>query len=187
MTRLLLVKHSLVEIDETVPAHEWILSSEGRERAHRLAKKLTSFNPEAIVSSVEPKARQTAEIIAEECGVSVQAMDDLREHERSHVPFLQRDKFETLVQEFFEKPDVLVFGNETATRALDRFQKAVDAAIQTTNADLLAVVSHGTVISLFVAAVTGCDGFLLWQELELPSCVVLDVETNLMVEKIYLD
>ncbi len=187
MTRLLLVKHSLVEIDETVPAHEWILSSEDRERARRLAKKLSSYKPEAIVSSVEPKARQTAELIAEECSVNVHAMDDLREHERSHVPFLQRDKFETFVKEFFEKPDSLVFGDETATRAVARFQKAVDAAIQTTNADLLAVVSHGTVISLFVAAVTGCDGFLLWQELELPSCVVLDVETNLMVEKIYLD
>ncbi len=187
MTRLLLVKHSLVEIVESAPAHEWILSNEGRMRAQMLAEKLIAFRPDAVVSSLEPKARQTAEIIAEECRLNVQTMEGLHEHERSRVPFLQRDKFEFIVKEFFEKPDSIVFGDESAAHALARFQKAVDAAIQSTNADVLIVVSHGTVISLYVSAVAGCDDYLLWREMELPSCVVLDLEANSIAEKIYLD
>jgi len=50
----------------------------------------------------------------------------------------------------------------------------------------MVIVSHGTVISLFVAWLTGVDGFLLWKELGLPSLVVLDEQnkTLLQVENI---
>ena len=41
---LILVKHSLPEIAENVPAHEWKLSEEGRVRARRLAERLINFN-----------------------------------------------------------------------------------------------------------------------------------------------
>ena len=37
---LILVKHSLPEIMEDVPAREWILSAEGRARCKRLADRL---------------------------------------------------------------------------------------------------------------------------------------------------
>ena len=186
MTRLLLVKHSLPKIVETVPAREWTLSSEGRERARELAEKLSLFQPDVIVSSLEPKARQTAEIIAEEWRLNVQALDGLHEHERSRVPFLPKGEFESLAKNFFENPNSLVFGDETAADALTRFQKAIDSSLRSTRANTPIVVSHGTVISLFVASVSGCDGYSLWQELELPSCVILDIETTSVVEKISL-
>jgi broad specificity phosphatase PhoE len=35
------------------------------------------------------------------------------------------------------------------------------------------VVTHGTVISLFVSRRAGLDGFPLWQNLDLPALVVL--------------
>jgi hypothetical protein len=35
------------------------------------------------------------------------------------------------------------------------------------------VVSHGTVISLYVAQRTGLDGFEVWSGLELPDLVVV--------------
>ena len=61
---LILVKHSLPEIVENVPAREWKLSDEGRVRAQRLAERINHYRPEVIVSSIESKAKETAEIIA---------------------------------------------------------------------------------------------------------------------------
>jgi hypothetical protein len=37
----------------------------------------------------------------------------------------------------------------------------------------LVVVTHGTVLSLYVAAVTGLDVVALWRRLDLPSYLVL--------------
>ena len=183
---LILVKHSLPEIVENVPAHAWELSSEGRTRVGKLAERLRQYQPEVIVSSVEPKARQTAELICENLGVDVVVMDGLHEHDRSGVPFYSKDKFQSLVQEIFEKPDVLVFGGETATQALVRFRESVELIMNLYENKRMVIVSHGTVISLFVAWLTGVDGFLLWKELGLPSLVVLDEQnkTLLQVENI---
>lgn len=151
-----------------------------------LAKELIAFQSEAIVSSLEPKARQTAEIIAEECRLTAQTVEGLHEHDRSHVPYLPKGEFQTLVKEFFSKPDSLVFGSETAMQALDRFETTVRSFMHASRANGVIFVSHGTVIGLFVASVTGCDGYQLWQKLELPSCVVLDLESKSIVEEITL-
>lgn len=37
----------------------------------------------------------------------------------------------------------------------------------------VAVVAHGTVISLFVGAVAGIDGLALWERIGMPSYIVL--------------
>ena len=72
---LILVKHSLPTIVENVPAHEWELSDVGRVRAHQLAGRLNQYQPEVIVSSVEPKAKETAEIIARKHNLELQIVE----------------------------------------------------------------------------------------------------------------
>jgi broad specificity phosphatase PhoE len=72
------------------------------------------------------------------------------------------------VRELFERPNEVVFGEESAARALARFSTAVDGLGEKT-----VVVSHGTVISLYAAARTGRDAFELWSGLELPDLVVV--------------
>jgi broad specificity phosphatase PhoE len=46
----------------------------------------------------------------------------------------------------------------------------------------LAIASHGTVISLFVADRAGVDGHALWQRLGQPDAVVLELPTFALVE-----
>jgi broad specificity phosphatase PhoE len=179
---LILVKHSLPEIVENVPAREWKLSAEGQERAKELAGKLLRYQPEILVSSTEPKAQQTAEIIGAALGVKYLALEGLHEHDRSQSPFYAKGDFQLLVQEFFEKPNALVFGNETAQQALARFRDVIDSILRSYNAKNVAVISHGTVISLFVSWLTGCNGFLLWKELGLPSFVLLDMQSKLLLK-----
>jgi broad specificity phosphatase PhoE len=140
-----------------------------------------------IVSSIEPKARQTAELICEDLGVDVVVMDGLHEHDRGGVPFYSKDKFQSLVQELFENPDVLVFGGETATQALVRFRESVELIMNLYDNKRMVIVSHGTVISLFVSWLTGVDGISLWEKLSLPSYVVLDVQNKNMLETVNIN
>jgi broad specificity phosphatase PhoE len=180
---LIMVKHSLPEIVENLPAREWRLSNEGRIRAEKLADRLRGYHPEIIASSVEPKAMETAEIIAGKHGLAVHVFEGLHEHERDTVPFLSRDQFERAVLEFFEKPDQIVFGSESADQSRKRFERAVNSVLETHGDKTLVIVAHGTVISLFVSHLMGSPGFLLWKELGLPSFVVIDMQANTLIDK----
>lgn len=183
MKQLILVKHSLPKIVEDVPAREWELSEKGRALAEILADRLRQYQPEIIISSNEPKARQTAEIISANLGgVAFRVENGLHEHDRNHSPFYSQETFQSLVREFFTKPDVLVFGDETANQALIRFRDSINAILPSHANKNLVVVSHGTVISLFVSWLTGMDGYLLWKELGLPSFVVLDVQSKSLLK-----
>ncbi len=164
---LLLVRHSAPELDPARPADEWRLSDEGRERCRPLADRLAVFEPRMLLSSPEPKARETAELIAEPLSLAVHVDERLRETARSSVGWLEREELARGIAELFARPQELVFGEETADHALARFSSVVDGLQRAV------VVSHGRVISLYAARRTGRDPFELWRSLKLPDVVVL--------------
>lgn len=175
---LILVKHSVPEIVGDQPANSWHLSWQGRLRARQLAEELKKFEPETIASSDEPKAMETAEIIAHDLGFGLQVIHDLHEHDRSDVPHLSLDAFQSSIRELFQQPDRLVFGNETADQAYARFYSALHSILNENKNKTVVVVTHGTVISLFVARLTGSSELELWKKLGLPSFVALDLHSN---------
>ena len=181
MSTLILVKHSLPEIVENVPAREWKLSAEGEARCNRLAKRLAKFQPDQIISSVEPKARETAELVAEKLGLSARAFEGLHEHDRNMVGYLSGDKFQESIRELFARPAELVFGSETADQAHQRFQAAMDSILSQFLGQTIVTVAHGTVISLYVSRLIGISDLSLWKELSLPSFVVLDLESRSLI------
>jgi broad specificity phosphatase PhoE len=183
---LILVKHSLPKIRENVPAREWRLSEEGRVRAERLAEELRRFQPDAIISSNEPKAKETAEIISRLHHLKFHIAEDLHEHDRSNVSHLSQEQFRTSVREFFQKPDELVFGKETADQAHARFYRAVHSVLNEHENKTIVVVSHGTVISLFVSRLTGSSDFDLWNMLGLPSFIAMDLHSNTLIVRDYI-
>jgi broad specificity phosphatase PhoE len=180
---LILVKHSLPEIVEGLPAREWKLSDTGRMRAKQLAERLSSFQPEDIISSVEPKARETAEIIAGRHNLEPHSAEGLHEHDRSKTTYLSKDEFHAAIREFFEKPDTLIYGSETADQAHERFYQAVLSVLDCHLHKTVVIVAHGTVISLFVSRLTGIPDWSLWNELGLPAYVVLDMQTNALIAR----
>ena len=165
---LLLVRHSVPEVDPAVPSEEWSLSNDGRRRCAPLAERLVAFRPQVLLSSPEPKARETAELIAPALGLEVRLSDGLRETARRSVAWLQRDVLERGIRDLFGRPNEIVFGEESATAALTRFSAAVNGLPEPA-----VVVTHGTVLSLYVAANTGRDAFELWSTLKLPDVVEL--------------
>ncbi|MEA3335401.1 MAG: histidine phosphatase family protein [Chloroflexota bacterium] len=174
MSRLILVKHSLPQIDPQIPSATWRLSEVGRTRCLALASTLADYKPDAVVASVEPKALQTAQIVGQRLGLPVETAPDLQEHDRRNEPW--RDdpaEFERSVQGLLENPQELVYGTETGAQALRRFSSGLAAVTGRYRDQSVAVVSHGTVISLFVAQVAGLEPVSFWRSLGLPSVVVL--------------
>jgi broad specificity phosphatase PhoE len=184
MRQLILVKHSLPEIVPEVSAAQWRLSEAGRRRCAPLAERLAHYCPAVIVASAEPKAHETAQIVAECLGLPCATAEGLHEHDRSNVAWSIADEFEASIEQFFARPAALVLGRETADQARKRFTRAVNGVLETYPAGNLAIVAHGTVIALFVATYTGLDPYLFWRRLGLPSFVVLALPDLEIVETV---
>ncbi len=175
MHRLILVKHSLPFFDSNRPANQWLLSDEGRVRCIPLAQKLAVWQPDMIYTSCEPKAVETGQIAAAKLGLPCETWDGLHEHERSRVGPLSQEAFEASVNQLFEQPNRLVFGEECADEAHMRFSRALNTILEASPVRLPVIVAHGTVISLFVARACGVEPFPFWKNLTLPSFVVLSL------------
>ena len=173
MSVLVFVKHSLPLVDPGVPARKWRLSDEGRVRSRMLGEELAGYELDLVVSSDEPKAVETAEIAAGALDVPIEIVERLHEHERATVGFLEKERFERSVERFFCRPAELVFGAETADEAHDRFSKAVNGLSDRFRCEKIAIVTHGTVLSLFVSRISELEPFTLWKRLGLPSWVAL--------------
>jgi broad specificity phosphatase PhoE len=170
---LVLVRHSLPEMDPARPAREWALSPEGCRRAVQLAAHLAPYRLELIASSEELKAMQTAAILGEELGVAVVVTQGLQEQDRGGTVGLDREAFEDRMARTFGHPGERVFGGESADDARERFTEALDRVLARYAGQRLGVVGHGTVLALFVAAQEGIDAYALWQSLGLPCVFVL--------------
>lgn len=169
---LIFVRHSLPVIDPAIPARAWRLSPEGQQRCRLLAVQLAKFKPRRIVTSIEPKAVETAQIIAAVLGMPYQSAAGLHEHARSQVKHTSQGFFESSVREFFARLDRLSFGDETADQTYTRFSRAVTSTQDRYPGETpLVIVTHGTVISLFAAHTCDVDPFTLWKSLKLP-CIV---------------
>ena len=173
MSTLILVKHSLPQIEPEIPAHQWRLSEEGQRRVQVLARKLAQYELDIMFSSVEPKAIETAHIVAAVLEKRVEIVEDLHEHDRRNVGFLEKQRFEASIAQFFAQPDVLILGNETANQAYHRFASAVGGITEEYTNKNIALITHGTVLTLFVNRLAGIEPFLFWKDLDLPSWVVL--------------
>ena len=149
-----------------MPSEEWRLSEEGRRRCGPLAERLAGYGPRVLVASNEPKARETAELVAPVLGLEVQIADGLRETARRSVGWLEAGGLERGVRELFRRPGEVVFGEESGAAALARLGAAVEGLPEPA-----VVVTHGTVLSLYAAERTGRDPYELWRALELPDVV----------------
>jgi broad specificity phosphatase PhoE len=185
MPKLVLIKHSLPSIDANKPAATWQLSAEGVRRCYRLASCLTEFLPAVLISSAEPKARATADHLAKRLASTATTIDGLEEQHRMTAPFLSHSALKEAMRGFFARPAELVFGEETAQAATTRFSATIDLLLGKHTDRNLLVVTHGTVISLYLGLCGRIDPYPLWEKLGLPSFAVVDRRT-MRIEKFEL-
>jgi broad specificity phosphatase PhoE len=174
LRRLVLIRHSVPDIRRDVPAAEWKLSGAGAARAEAFARQLDPGSAKTVFASQEPKAIETAERLAAPWELVVEAVAGLHEHERPAAQFMARDQFEDRVRQMFARPRERVFGTETADDARRRFTLALMRLVARSSDDVIAV-SHGTVMTLFVAEAAGVEPFAFWKSLEMPCAVTLTI------------
>jgi broad specificity phosphatase PhoE len=182
MRRQILVRHAAPVQQPGVPAREWSLSPAGLADARRLATPLAAYAPSAIIASDEVKAQQTARPLAGCLGLPLAVMAGLHEHERRSVGYLNDATFQATMARFFAEPDALVFGEETAHQALARFSQAIADTLARHPGGDLAIFTHGTVLSLFVAAHSNTDPMTFWRHLHQPAWVVFAAPAYTLLE-----
>ena len=93
------------------------------------------------------------------------------------MPFFPTtQEFEQAIEAFFSRPSRLVLGSETASQAHDRFSTAIDAVLEADSADSI-VVTHGTVMTLYLAQVADIPPMGFWRELRTPCLVEVEIPT----------
>lgn len=187
VTYLVLVRHSVPEIVPDVPAVKWRLSEEGRRRAGIISSTVESYHPGYIFSSNEPKAMETASIIAENLDIEQKTVFGIHEHQRSRVDRMDTIQFKAQIASLLEYPDRLVFGDETASQAYSRFNEAMVELVLEYPDESLIVVSHGTVITLFVSSQNDVESYRFWRSLDMPGLIVLSRPDFKLVEVLASD
>jgi len=173
---LILVRHGRPVIDPDSPPTTWPLCPEGRDAVAKLAEKLAAYAPAALVSSPEPKAVQTAQIIAERLALKVKTDEGLHEHKRPALAFGTEEAFRARIAQVFADPAKPVADGESVAQACDRLSKCLDAhAVRP-----LVAVTHGTVLSEYLGRHLGIDAHDLWRSLHTPDAFVLGADGALI-------
>jgi len=179
MAKLLLIKHSTSNANPDQPAHTWGLTQEGVQRARVLATHIQPFAPTQLSSSTMPKALHTAQLVSQQLDdLPIVQNPHLGEHSRkSNAPYFESiEEFQNTIKHMFDQPNDLIYGDETAYQARDRFIHGIEQIVRSTSPEEnIAVVAHGTVNMLFTAKHNDIDTYALWARLKLPSIIILNL------------
>lgn len=168
MRRLILIRHAASAPDPARPAHAWGLAEGADSQIAALAAALRPLGIDTIFSSSEPKAIATATQLAQQLPADfADSLPEFDEHRRATLPwFAERADFEAAVARLFANPADLVLGEETAYDARGRFAGGVYEILDDNPNDTLAVVTHGTVMALFLAPAIDADAYAVWQQIQ---------------------
>lgn len=173
---LILVRHGRPAIDLSTPPTTWPLCEEGRAGCARIIERVTALKPTRAVASPEPKALQTAQILAAPLGLEVEIDPGLHEHRRQHASFGTEEEFRESIAEALADPNKAAPGGESPHEACLRLTEALARH----QGDPLLAVTHGTVLSLYLAEKLGLDPRDLWRSLHMPDVFVLDADGALL-------
>lgn len=175
MERLILVRHAEPEVDPTLAAAEWPLTSRGEFAVRRLATVLSGLEPGWIVSSPERKARETAALIAESLEIPVAEEPLIAEQGAGPDEFIANyGEFREMVRQHFIHSQQVVFRQEAAADAARRMAICVDQCRDAGGVPVL--VTHGRIMASWLASVTGRNAWEIWNEFRLPDLIEVDLD-----------
>jgi broad specificity phosphatase PhoE len=156
-----------------------------------LARELAQFFPAVLVTSREAKAVETAALLGRELKTGYKALPGLQEHARNSVGWVSDEEYRTGLAALYEKPAEVVFGDESADQARSRFASAVDGLLIEHPDENVVVVTHGTVMTLFIQQTTpDIEPIEFWERLGLPALAILsrpDLTLERLIEKVGTD
>jgi broad specificity phosphatase PhoE len=130
-------------------AKRWPLSRQGRREAGTLARQNFWREVNLVFASPEPKALQTAKPAARRWDIPLKTVKCLHELRRPHSKLIP--DYENVIERLLAEPEASVAGLEPASQAAERVTQCLQKLVSTHPDRTLAVVSHGLVLTLFLA------------------------------------
>ncbi|MBS0126122.1 histidine phosphatase family protein [Thetidibacter halocola] len=149
MRQLFYITHADVVQDPAIPVTDWPLSERGKARHRALAARMPPLG--AVFSSLERKAQEGAQILAEAQGLWPRGVLFLHENDRSATGYLPPEEFEAVADAFFARPRDSVRGWERAIDAQYRITTTLKRIVPESREGDVAVVAHGGVGALLRA------------------------------------
>ncbi|MEP7216513.1 MAG: histidine phosphatase family protein [Anaerolineaceae bacterium] len=176
---MVLIRHAMPRVTPGTASTLWTLGESAKEDCVLLAHAVPENIAPVIYTSPEPKAAETAAVIA--LRLSLQVVNDARLSEVDRPPVWDED-YRSMVLSYLHSGVQL--GWEPANTVLARFTAAVDEALDTHPVGDLIVSDHGMALSLYAASVAKIDLREFWAQLTFPDAWRLDVEMKTL-ERLY--
>ena len=180
---VVLIRHSIPEVDPSRPASEWSLSADGIKQCEVLASDLERFLPATLLSSPETKAMETAQHIGGHLGIGFAVREELCEHRRPSV-FLPQSEFHENIRNFFESPGNVVYGSESSNDVAARIEAEIRRVLANHPEENILMVTHGTAMTSFTSRRTNADAYSLWQSLGLPAYIAFGLPSFDIVDSV---
>jgi probable phosphoglycerate mutase len=148
MTRIGLIRHGITDwnIERRAQGQTDIpLNHTGRLQAHALADRLKNEEWDFIFSSDLSRAKETADIIAEPLGLTVQTDHRLRE---MHCGEIEGTTLEERITKWGEDWEGLPLGIEEDNSIIDRGTSSITEISESFEGKRILIVSHGALIGL---------------------------------------
>src|SRR4051794_8951067 len=163
VTRLYLVRHGATQLsaeDRFAGSVDVQLSDEGREQAAALGARLSAERIDTVYASPMSRTRETAAIVATACGLSVTAVDGLREINHGHWESLTRREVEQQFSAEYAswEADPFTFaprGGESGAAVLARALASLREILDHHAGQRVLVVSHKATIRLVLSSLLG--------------------------------
>jgi 2,3-bisphosphoglycerate-dependent phosphoglycerate mutase len=167
--QLLLIRHAepvRIAPGEAAGRADPKLTERGRDQSERLADWLAGERIDAVLTSPLRRAAETAAPVGRALGLDVEAVDELMEYDANvdhYIPAeelraTRDDRWTAMVEGRWED-----FGGENPERFRARLLPYFDEVVRDHAGGRVAVVCHGGVINVFLAAILGLDRHL-WFE-----------------------
>lgn len=176
---VILIRHARPQVTPGTSSTTWTLGESAREDCVLLAHALPKDVAPVIYTSPEPKAAETATVIALRLGLRVASDGRLSEVDR---PPTWDEDYRSMVLRYLENGEQP--GWEPAKAVSARFTAAVDEALAANPAGDVIVSNHGMALSLYAASVADIDLREFWAQLTFPDAFRLDFETK-SLERLY--
>ena len=170
MTKVIFIRHGQTEWNVTgryQGQSDVQLSEEGRQQAVKLAENFPVERVDAIYASDLQRAMVTAETIAKQFGLSVQAEPAFRElsfGDWEGLTYQQIvDKWEDAMANFLQHPDILeIPGGESFPAVQKRAVMRLNELVKEHDGQIIVVVAHGAVLRTLLAAALHMPLQYLW-------------------------
>lgn len=172
MSRIIFLRHFDVKIDKNKPQSEWELSDAGKKAMVELINSKKLRDIDKIFTSMEKKAKITAEKIAEKYNIQVVLCSELTEVDRSKAGFIE-DNYVEIVKQYLSNSDDFKYNWEKINDVKKRIRKFFKR-ISKESGNIL-VISHGLFLSILLSPYFKRKMFDFWKKLKFGHMFEIDL------------